>query len=119
MFRRLVFLSLIVALAPGVALGAKPTPAPAVPAATAPPADTRAHDGGMIDGRITAVDFQRNVISVDSARGRIDVQVMPTTSIQGKDPGYRAISDLRAGERVEIFSSVSAGKFIAQIIKIL
>jgi hypothetical protein len=112
MVSRLI-LALVLGLFPWPALAA-PTPGPA-----SSPAD-QVHNGGMIDGRLTAVDYQRSVIGVDAgARGRLDVTVMPSTSIQGKDSAYRSVSDLKPGQRVEIFSSIAGGKYVAQIIRIL
>lgn len=94
---------------------ASPSPAPSVS-----PDATRPRDGGLIEGRITTIDFQRSSLSVDSpARGKLDVSVMPSTSIEMKAAGYHAITDLRSGERVEIVSSVINGKFVAQIIRVL
>jgi hypothetical protein len=112
MIPRLV-LALALGLSPWPALAA-PTPGPA----SAPAGEV--HNGGTIDGRLTTVDYQRSVIGVDAgARGRIDVTVMPSTSIQGNDSAYRSFSDLKPGQRVEIFSSIAGGKFVAQIIRIL
>ena len=98
-----------------------PIAASAAPSAAPAPGDDRAaRDGGVIDGRITAVDYQKNTIVVDGrGRGRVTVTVMPSTSIQGKDAAYHTITDLKAGERVQIFSSLVGDSTIAQIIKIL
>jgi hypothetical protein len=107
-----------------IVMAAAPLAAAAGPPATATPgsgpaAETRSRDGGIIEGRITGIDFQRSTLNVDSpARGRVVVAVMPSTSIQTKDAGYHAIADLRVGERVEIYSSYSGGRFIAQIIRV-
>jgi hypothetical protein len=93
--------------------------AAASPAPTSP-APAQARDGGMIDGRIAAVDYQKSTLSIDGgSRGRMVVTVMPSTSIQAKDPGYHTITDLRAGEHVQIFSSLAGGVYVAQIIRIL
>jgi hypothetical protein len=111
MLRRLTVALFLAALPLGAA--AAPTPGPASPSP-----DVR--NGGTIDGRLTAVDYQRNVLSIDAGpRGRMDVDVMPSTSIQGKDSAYHAFTDLKAGQRIEIFSSVSGGRYVAQIIRIL
>jgi len=95
-----------------------PAVAPAVPNATpAPsastsPAPEQARDGGIIAGKISSVDFQRNVIAVN----KIEISVMPSTQIQGSDPGYHAFTDLKPGMSVEVYTSQVAGKYIAQII---
>jgi hypothetical protein len=88
---------------------AKDTP---VPGASATPAAEHPRDGGIITGKITSVDLQRNIIAVN----RTHISVMPSTQIQGNDPGYHAITDLRPGMSVEVYTSQIAGKYIAQII---
>jgi hypothetical protein len=111
MLRR--FLLAIGVAALPLAVAAAPSPVP-----SAPPSGT-VHDGGQFVGRITSVDYQQNTLAVDAgARGRVDVAVMPSTSIQGKGAGYRAFTDLKAGQLVKIFSSVADGKYVAQIIQI-
>jgi hypothetical protein len=96
-------------------------PVAASAAATPEPAtDRQARDGGMIDGRLTGVDYQKNTLAVDGGiRGRLAVTVMPSTTIQGRDTGYHSILDLKPGEHVQIFSSVVGGTYVAQIIRIL
>ena len=110
MLRMLVALALAVGpLAAGAA-----TPVPA--GSSAPPAR---RDGGMIAGRLAAVDYQHGTIRVDSpARGRVDFEVMPSTSIQTPASGYHTITDLRVGEHVEVYSSVTGQRYTAQIIRI-
>jgi hypothetical protein len=106
-------LVLLLLLAP-IAAGAAPTPEPA------PAAERSARDGGMIDGRLTVVDYQKSTVAVDGGgRGRLAVTVMPSTTIQGRDAGYHSILDLKPGEHVQIFSSVVGGTYVAQIIRIL
>jgi len=96
--------------------GAASTPTP-LPGATA---RATVHDGGVVAGTITSVNYQRSTIGIDArGRGHLEVDVMPSTSIQGNDSAYHAITDLRAGERVQIFSSIAGGKYVAQIIRIV
>jgi hypothetical protein len=102
-----------------LALGLVLLPLAAAAAPTPEPAGA-ARNGGTIEGRLTAVDYQRGVLGVDAgARGRIAVDVMPSTAIQGTDSAYHALSDLKAGQRVQILSSVAGGTYVAQIIRIL
>jgi hypothetical protein len=109
MMRRLV-LAVGMAVVPLVAAAA-PSPAPT--------AADAARNGGMIDGRVNYVDFQRSMLGVDSpGRGKVDVSVMPTTSIESRDAGYHAFTDIRPGQRVSIMSSLVDGKYVAQIIRI-
>lgn len=108
---RLVLLLGLAAL-PAAALAA-PSPAP-VPS----PSD-QVRDGGTLDAKITTVDFQRNEIGVDArGHGHLTVTVMPSTSIQGKDSAYHTFTDLKAGQHVQIMSSIAGGKYVAQIIRI-
>jgi hypothetical protein len=111
MLRRFILAIGVAALPLAVAAAPSPVPSAAPSGAV--------HDGGEFTGRVTSVDYQRNTLGVDAgARGRIDVAVMPSTSIQGKGAGYHAFTDLKAGQLVKIFSSVADGKYVAQIIQI-
>ena len=44
---------------------------------------------------------------------------MPSTSVQSDDPGYHTLTDVAKGSKVQIFISKSAGKAIAQIIRLI
>lgn len=88
----------------------KESPAPEPVATT--PAPEHARDGGIIAGKITSIDYQRSIIAVN----KTDITIMPSTQIQGSDPGYRAITDLKPGMAVRVYTSQIAGKYIAQII---
>lgn len=114
----LVVLTLCAAALPLVAQAA-PTPPPATASPTAAvSADPR--DGGVIEGLVTSVDYQRGTLSVDTSKqGRVDVSVMPSTSVQSSDPGFHTLSDVSKGSKVQIFISKSAGKAIAQIIRLI
>jgi ribosomal protein S1 len=82
------------------------------PAASATPASEHPRDGGIISGKITGIDYRRSIISVN----RMEITVMPSTQIQGSDPAYHAITDLKTGMSVDVYTSQIGGKFIAQII---
>jgi hypothetical protein len=92
----------------------------AVFAAPSPsPSPNQVRNGGTIEGRVATIDYQRSMLGVDAgSRGRIDVTVMPSTSIQGKDSAYHAFTDLKTGQKVQIMSSIADGKYVAQIIRI-
>jgi hypothetical protein len=112
-----VFLLCAAALPPVAQAAPKPAPAPASPAASA---QADAHDGGVIEGLVTSVDYQRGTLSVDTSKqGRMDVSVMPSTSVQSSDPGFHTLSDVSKGSKVQIFISKSAGRAIAQIIRLM
>jgi hypothetical protein len=88
---------------------AKDSPAPT---GSASPLAEHPRDGGIITGKITNVDYVRNTIAVN----KTEITVMPSTQIQGNDPGYRVITDLKPGMSVQVYTSQVAGKYIAQII---
>ena len=119
--RRLSFaVSLLVLASLPVLAWAGPKATPSAPSTSASPAAAEAHDGGVIEGRVTAVDYQRGTLSVDTAsQGKLDVSVMPSTSVQSDDPGYHTLTDVAKGSKVQIFISKSAGKAIAQIIRLI
>ena len=101
-----------------VAALAAPAPSPAATATAGAAAPAR--DGGVIEGRVTNVDYQRGVVTVDSTtQGRVDVSTMPSTSVQSDDPGYHTLTDVSKGSKVQIFISKTAGKVIAQIIRLI
>jgi hypothetical protein len=113
------FLAAVLALGlfsvPAVALAA-PAPSPSASAIAAAPARA----GGVLEGRVTNVDYSRGVVTVDSTtQGRIDVSTMPTTSVQSDDPGYHTLTDVSKGSKVRIFISKTAGKVVAQIIRLI
>ncbi len=94
------------------------SPAPAPSATVAVEGDAR--HGGVIFGKVTNVDYQSGVVTVDSkSRGRVDVSTMPTTSVQSEDPGYHTLTDVSKGSKVQIFISRTAGKLVAQIIRLI
>ncbi len=96
-----------------IAAAAAPSPGPS-------PSDARARDGGVLDCRVTAVDYQKNTLGVDAGgRGRLTVSVMPSTSVQAKDNGYHTLLDVRPGAHVQIFTSISGETIVAQIIRLL
>jgi hypothetical protein len=105
-------------LLPAAALAA-PAPSPSA-TATALVNPAPARDGGVIEGRVSSVDYQRGVVTVDSTtQGRVDIATMPTTSVQSDDPGYHTLTDVSKGSKVRIFISKAAGKVVAQIIRLI
>lgn len=116
--RRLVALTaLAVFFVPTAAL-AGPAPSPAPSSTVAVEADARS--GGVLFGKVTNVDYQSGVVTLDSTtRGKVDVSTMPTTSVQSDDPGYHTLTDVSRGSKVQIFISRTAGKLVAQIIRLL
>lgn len=115
--RRLAVLTVLAVFLLPVAATAAPPPAPSP---TAVAEDTETHNGGVIFGRVTNVNYQSGIVTVDSkSRGRVDVSTMPTTSVQSEDPGYHTLTDVSKGSKVQIFISRTAGKLVAQIIRLI
>ena len=104
-----ILAALVVATVPAVA--AAGTPAPAVAQA--------AQNGGVVQGRVTSVDYQQGALTVATERGAVDVATMPTTSVQGSDPGYHALTDVQKGSTVQIYTARVGGKLVAQIIRLV
>jgi hypothetical protein len=108
---------LLVAALPA-ADAASPAPGHAPPASCAGGAAPAA---ATLEGRLTSVDFQAAdaLVCVKTAGATSAVLVTPGTLIQaGESSGgsYRAISDLKPGERVKIFTALTGGKVIASIV---
>jgi hypothetical protein len=102
---------------PLVAQGESKSTSPS-PVAAATDSDVR--EGGVIEGRVASIDYQRGALSVDTSRqGRVEVSVMPSTTVQSSDPGYHTLSDVSRGSKVQIFISRSAGRLVAQIIRLI
>ena len=113
--RSLAVSLVILALFPAAAFAGGKSPAPAPTAVQT--AD--AQSGGLVEGRVTNVDYARGVVDVDTPHGAVSDSVMPSTSVQSSEPGYHALSDVARGSHVQIFTSKSAGRLIAQIIKLV
>ena len=78
-----------------------------------------ARAAGVVTGQIASVDFQRGLLSVlTQQHGRIDVRVLPSTNIHGRNDAFLTIGDLNRGSRVEIFLSTVGGHYVAQIIRL-
>ncbi len=105
---------------PSVRADAALSAAPAVTPVAATKADDRAHDAGTITGEIASVNYQRETIVVNAAgRGKTEIYVPPSASIQGKDDAFFTMADLKPGQRVEVYASDNGGRLVAQIIKLL
>src|SRR5579875_1530812 len=98
----LVVSSLLVS-PPAAAAAAPPKPKPPSPPASFVPPEP--HDGGVINGTVTGVDYQRGLVTIATPHGARTVSVMPSTSVLSSAPGYHAISDVTKGAKVEVFTS--------------
>lgn len=99
---------------------ASPSPTPAAFNATHPK---------TIEGQVFAIDFRTGAMTVQTASGKIDVTVLPSTTIQeckphftssaGCRPGFYAISDISKGASVYVTLSQNGAENRAQVISIL
>lgn len=73
------------------------------------------HAAGVIRGTIASIDYASGTLVVRTPHGVVTVAVVPSTTISdGKE--YSAVSDLRAGRRVQIAVSEIDGRLVAQSI---
>lgn len=112
MYARALLAAIVLSALFAAPAGAEPRPKDTPVAAATPGAAEHPRDGGIIAGKITSIDYRRNLLTVN----KTDILVMPSTQIQGSDPGYHAITDLKPGMSVEVYTSQIAGKYTAQII---
>lgn len=78
--------------------------------------DAQARDRGVLQGEIVGVDFERGILRLQTQRGRVDVQILPSTSILRRGQ-YGTIADLTQGARVSVNVSEVGGRLVAQIIR--
>ena len=105
------------------ARAADPTATPAAVDTEAPQA--RPHNGGTIAGTVTAVDYQRAVITLQpvvapstTPRPKVDVIVLPSTAIEGHDSAYYSLADIVRGTKLVIWTSLIGTQYNAQLIRI-
>lgn len=78
--------------------------------------ESQARNAGVLEGRVVSVDHAHGMMTVQSAHGRFDVMVLPSTNIQGHDGDFHTIADLYRGQLVRIFMSRRDGVYFAQLI---
>jgi hypothetical protein len=88
------------------------TPAPEENATPGP----KAHYAGVIDGVVSAVDYRSGMMSVQMLSRRIDVLVLPSTTIQSSTNTFHTIADIVKGQRVQVVMSQRGNSFVAEII---
>ena len=83
----------------------------------APP--VRARNAGVIAGRVVGIDYRTGIADVATRnRGRFEVQILPSTIIEGPTPGFHTITDIAKGSRIRVFLSQRGNLFNAQIVRI-
>ena len=81
--------------------------------------DAQAKDRGVLQADIIGLDYTRGILHVQTARqGRIDIQILPSTSIMRRGDQYGTIADLAPGVHVSVYVSEVSGHLTAQIIRI-
>lgn len=78
--------------------------------------DAQARDRGVVQGEIAGVDFERGILHLLTQKGKVDVQILPSTSILRRGQ-YGSIADLTQGARVWVNVSEVGGRLVAQIIR--
>jgi hypothetical protein len=79
-------------------------------------ARSASRNAGVLEGRVVSVDRERGMMTIQSAHGRYDVVVLPSTNIQGHDGAFHTIADLERGQLVRVFMSQREGIYFAQFI---
>ena len=97
-----------------------PVLTPAIVAQADQNADTeaQAHDRGVLQGDVSSVDYAKGIMQVQTSRGRVDIQILPSTSIMRRGDQYGTIADLVPGTHVSVYVSEVSGHLTAQIIRI-
>jgi hypothetical protein len=108
-----------------VASAYAPTPKPSP---SSSPAAFNAHPKN-IEGSVSAIDYRTGEMTVQTASGKVDVTVLPSTTIQECKPhfaspsdcstGFYAISDISKGALVHVTMSQQGDQNRAQVISIL
>ena len=111
-------------LAPGPA-AANPPPTAFVPAGHRPHAirsydfaTPRSRNAGAFEGRVTSVDYQSNTITVQGAGRRMEIVVLPSTTIQADQNGFHTIADIARGSHIHVLLSQRGDAYFAQFINL-
>ena len=81
-------------------------------------AEAQGKDRGVLQGDIVTVDFSRSTLQLQTAKGRVEIQVLPSTSIMRRGDQYGTIADLAPGVHIWVWVSEVSGHLTAQIIRI-
>lgn len=74
---------------------------------------------GVVSGEIIGVDYAHGTLRLQTARGVLDITVLPGTSILRRGDEYGTIADLARGTRVAVYvSQIVGGRLFAQLIRI-
>jgi hypothetical protein len=76
----------------------------------------KSRNAGVIEGVVFAVDYRAGMISVQMPTRRLDVVVLPSTTIQSSTNAFHTIADIVKGQRVQVFMSQRGNSYIAEII---
>lgn len=85
----------------------------------APDGGVRARNAGVINGRVVSIDYRTGIAEVATRkRGRFEVQILPSTVIEGPTSGFHTITDIVKGSRIRVFLSQRGSSFNAQIVRL-
>jgi hypothetical protein len=76
----------------------------------------KARYAGIIDGVVSGVDYRSGTMSVQMPNRRIDIVVLPSTTIQSTTNAFHTIADIVKGQRVQVFMSQRGNSYVAEII---
>lgn len=79
----------------------------------------RSRDAGTIEGVVTAVDYRKGLITLQSpGRGRLEIVVLPSTTFEGRGTDFQAFSDVVRGAKIEILASRRGDFLVAQVVRL-
>jgi len=76
----------------------------------------KARYAGVVEGIVAAVDYRVGMISIQMPGRRMDVTVLPSTTIQSSTNTFHTIADIVKGQRIQVVMSQRGNNFIAEII---
>ena len=78
-----------------------------------------AHDRGVISGDVVSIDYARGIVEIQTPkRGRLSVQMLPSTGVLRRGDQYGSIGDLSRGVHVSVNVSEVDGRLVAEMIRI-
>lgn len=88
-------------------------------ASGAPVRPSTAHNGGILHGKIVRIDYiEGRMVLLSRRNHKVNVQILPSTNIQGRASGYHTIADLKKGATIDVLTSIEGRRTNAEIITI-
>ena len=80
--------------------------------------ESAARNRGVVQGEILSVDYARGMLDLQTRRGRVTIALTPGTGIMRGDHQYATVADLVPHARVSVYVSEINGRLVAQLIRI-